>query len=191
VSSEAVNWVRDQADVPANLVSTMYVVASYMDEDGRGCWASIKKIAAGVKKSHRQAEKDVAMLRKMGMIAPGDQGLVAHIHPDHRPVVYDLPDAAIKYIEANPIERRPPVVRDGRSPRRTRRESPVVRGSNPPSYATDKTSPTGRDRAGRAPGSAQRTSAPATHAFDDDGHGNCAQPQCGLPAPNSRHKEHR
>lgn len=177
MSSEAVNWVRDRYDGSA--VAVLFVIASYTDKEGRGCYASTTTIAAGANKSARQVKRDLALLRKEGVIAPGDQKLVAHLHPEQRPVVYDLPALA------DPVSSTTP-------PRgRTRHHPSDIHGQNPVSPTTPKTSPSGRDRAGRAQGSAPRTSAPSAHSFVDDGCGSCTEPRCGLPENNRIHKEHR
>lgn len=171
VSSEATNWVRDHYDGSA--IAVLFVVATYTDREGRGCRASASTIAAGANKSVRQTKRDLALLRKEGVIAPGDQALVAHLHPELRPAVYDLPAVADLVSPMTP-------------PRgRGRHRGSDTSGQDLVSPMTPKTSPSGRDRAGRAQGSAQRAGAAASrHSFVDDGSGFCTE--CELPEANER-----
>lgn len=183
-------WVRDAADCPSNLASVLYTAASYMDKNGRGCWASIESLAAGAKKGHRQIEKDMAELRKRGQLVLGDQSLVAHLLPGQRPIVYDLSPDAVEWIKRHSIRHRTPVTHDGGNSRRTGRGYPRHGGSQTPVTHDGQDPPTGGDRAGRAQGSAPRAGANtnpcAAHAFVDDGHGHCALDGCGLPKTNTR-----
>jgi hypothetical protein len=176
MSSEASNWVRDHYG--GSEVAVAFVIATYTDREGRGCRASIATIAAGANKSARQVKRDLAMLRKEGIIAPGDQRLVAHLHPEQRPVVYDLPAVADLVSSTTP-------------PRGRGRHHPGdIRGQDPVSPTTPKTSPSERDRAERAQGSAPHTGAAGScPAFIDDGDGRCTQ--CGFPEANQRHRSKR
>jgi hypothetical protein len=163
MSSEATNWVRDFYDGPAAMIGILFVIASYTDREGRGCRASIETLAAGANKGVRQVKKDLAMLRKEGVIALGDQRLVAHLTSDRRPVVYDLPGVMSQSVQRRGVVRDTPRGVVGNTPRG------VVQGHDGVSYTTPKTSPTGRDRAARASGSAPR-------------HGAQANPPCPLHA---------
>lgn len=92
VSVAAVAWALDYApDVPAALLSTLVAVARYADVNGRGAYPSVKTVAKATRKSERQAKRDIADLRKLGLLLPGDPAVVAHFRPEQRPAVYDLP----------------------------------------------------------------------------------------------------
>lgn len=91
LSKPAVLWAMDKADgVPARLRSTLFAVARYADEDGRGAYPSLTQVARITGKSRAQAGKDIAALAKLGVLLPGDPGLVKDIRADVRPNVYDL-----------------------------------------------------------------------------------------------------
>lgn len=90
-SAAAVGWVIDDAPVPADLAFTLVVIARRAGSDGRGSYQSIATIARLTGKSVTQAERDVARLRKLGLLLLGDQTQVAHLPGGQRPVVYDLP----------------------------------------------------------------------------------------------------
>jgi hypothetical protein len=92
VSKAAVAWVLYEAeDVPAHLLATLLAVAASTSEDGTGAWISAGTVAQLTRKTERNAKRDLAALRKLGLIMPGNQRLVAHIRADRRPFVYDLP----------------------------------------------------------------------------------------------------
>ena len=91
LSKPAVTWVLDDApDVPAHLVAALLAVARYADQDGRGAHPSAATVAEVTRKSERQAKRDLAELVQRGLLARGDQRIVAHIRGDKRPAVYDL-----------------------------------------------------------------------------------------------------
>jgi hypothetical protein len=84
-------WAMDEAPgVPARLRSTLFAVARYADEDGRGAYPSLAQVAWITGKSRAQAGKDIAGLVELGVLLPGDPGLVKDIRADVRPNVYDL-----------------------------------------------------------------------------------------------------
>jgi len=91
VGQRAVAWVIDDAPVPAELAWTLVVIARRCDDNGRGSYQSTGTIAEKTGKSAKQAQRDVAKLRELGLIVPGDQSLVAHLPIGQRPVVYNLP----------------------------------------------------------------------------------------------------
>ncbi|MFC3979697.1 hypothetical protein [Streptosporangium jomthongense] len=91
VSARAVAWVIHDAPVPADLAFTLTVIAARCDEHGRGSYQSISTIATKVGKSPKQAQRDVVRLRELGLLLLGDPGLVEHLPPGQRPVVYDVP----------------------------------------------------------------------------------------------------
>ena len=88
----AVLWVMDEAaNVPPHLFGAMVTVARYADEHGRGAHPSALTVATIIRKTERGAKKDLATLRRLGLLVPGDQRLVKDIRADKRPFVYDLP----------------------------------------------------------------------------------------------------
>jgi hypothetical protein len=92
LSHPAVLWAMDEApDVPARLVSALFAVARYAGPDGRGAYPSVQAVGAIVRKNDRNTRKDLAELRQLGLLLPGDQRLVKDIRADRRPFVYDLP----------------------------------------------------------------------------------------------------
>ena len=91
LSRPAVLWAMDEAEaVPARLRSTLFAVARYADEHGRGAYPSLAQVAWITGKSRAQAGKDIAALAELGVLLPGDPGLVKDIRADVRPNVYDL-----------------------------------------------------------------------------------------------------
>ena len=96
LSVPAVLWAMDDAHgvppggVPARLRSTLFAVARYADEDGRGAYPSARQVAWITGKSVAQVKRDMAGLAGLGVLLPGDPGLVKDIRADRRPKVYDL-----------------------------------------------------------------------------------------------------
>jgi len=91
LSKAAVLWVLDEAPgLPSRLVSTLAAVARYAGEDGTGAHPSATTIAFHTRKSESQAKRDLAELENLKLISRGNQGIVAYIRADRRPVVYDL-----------------------------------------------------------------------------------------------------
>jgi hypothetical protein len=91
LSKPAVLWAMDETDgVPARLRFTLVAVARYAGTDGRGAYPSLAQIAWITGKSVPQVSRDVASLVKLGVLLPGDPGLVKDIRADRRPKVYDL-----------------------------------------------------------------------------------------------------
>ena len=76
--------------MPARLRSTLFAVARYAGEDGRGAYPSLVQVAWITGKSRSQAGRDLAALAELGVLLPGDPGLVKDIRADRRPKVYDL-----------------------------------------------------------------------------------------------------
>jgi hypothetical protein len=92
LSKPAVLWAMDDApDVPAHLFGALMAVARYAGEDGRGAHPSAMTVAAIIRKTERAAKKDLAELRRRGLLLSGDQRIVKDIRADKRPFVYDLP----------------------------------------------------------------------------------------------------
>jgi hypothetical protein len=91
VSQVGVEWVIEDAPVPAELAWTLVVIARRAGADGRNSYQSIATLAAKTGKSEKQARRDVTRLRELELIVPGDQSLVEHLPIGQRPTVYDLP----------------------------------------------------------------------------------------------------
>jgi hypothetical protein len=92
ISKTAVEWaVYDAPGVPAHLLSTLIVYATFAGTDGRGAHPSAATVAILTRKAERNAKKDITALVKLGLLVPGDPRIVAHIRVDRRPAVYDLP----------------------------------------------------------------------------------------------------
>lgn len=91
VGQRAIAWVIDDAPVPKELAFTLTVIARRCDDNGKGSYQSAKTIAEKTGKSKQQAERDIARLKELGLILPGDQSLLAHLPPGQRPAVYDVP----------------------------------------------------------------------------------------------------
>jgi hypothetical protein len=92
LSKPAVLWVLyDAGNIPAHLLSTLIVFAVHAGTDGRGAHPSAATVAALTRKGERRAKRDIGELAKLGLLMPGDSRIVAHIRPDRRPAVYDLP----------------------------------------------------------------------------------------------------
>jgi hypothetical protein len=81
----------DAPGVPAHLVSTLTAYARYADEEGRGSYPLTATVALRTRKTIWQARRDTAELERLGLLLPGDPGLVKDIRADRRPKVYDLP----------------------------------------------------------------------------------------------------
>lgn len=85
------SWVIDDAPVPTALFPVLMVIARRCDEHGRGSYQSVPTIAEKTGKSPDQVKRDIRDLKKLGLLLPGDDGLVNHIEPWKRPQVYDVP----------------------------------------------------------------------------------------------------
>jgi len=91
LSKPAVLWAMDEAaGVPPRLRFTLVAVARYAGLDGCGAYPSLGQIAWITGKSVAQVSRDIAGLVKLGVLLPGDPGLVKEIRADRRPKVYDL-----------------------------------------------------------------------------------------------------
>lgn len=92
VGRDAVCWVLDDAPgLPGKLVATLLAVARHAGEDGRNSCAHVSTLAYETRKSIRQVQRDLAELRKIGLLLPGDASIAADFPIDRRPEVYDLP----------------------------------------------------------------------------------------------------
>lgn len=97
LSRAAVLWAMDDAPgVPPGGLSVrlrypLVVLARYAGEDGRGAYPSAAEVARITGKSESQIRRDLAALMTLGLLLPGDPGLVKEVRADRRPNVYDLP----------------------------------------------------------------------------------------------------
>lgn len=87
----AMAWVIDDAPVPVHLFPTLMVIARRCDDRGRGSYQSVPTIAGKTGKSQDQVKRDIRELKKLGLLLPGDEALVAHLEMWKRPSVYDIP----------------------------------------------------------------------------------------------------
>ena len=85
------SWVIDEAPVPTALFPVLMVIARRCDAHGRGSYQSAQTIATKTGKSVDQVKRDIRDLKKLGLLVPGDESLVAHIDIWSRPSVYDVP----------------------------------------------------------------------------------------------------
>ncbi|KAB8186927.1 hypothetical protein FH608_046415 [Nonomuraea phyllanthi] len=91
MSTQAMVWaLEDAPDVPAQALGVLMGLANHADEFGRGAYPDQQTLAGYARKSDRSCRSDLAMLEELGLIRRGDQGLVAHLAPNKRPVVWDV-----------------------------------------------------------------------------------------------------
>ncbi len=180
LSRPAVLWAMDEAGaVPARLRSTLFAVARYAGEDGRGAYPSLAQVAWITGKSRSQAGRDIAALAELGVLLPGDPGLVKEIRADVRPNVYDLAmprvasgrDARVASGRDAPGERR---VASGAEPRR------MARRTASHLDATEEDLNRSGTARGRVGATAPRTTAPRARQTQTPRHApRC--PDCGRP----------
>jgi len=87
----AQEWASETAPV-ADTYERIIVMklASHADDDGRGAYPSIPSMARAALCDTETVKRRLRALLKRGLIALGDQALVAHYRSDRRPKVYDL-----------------------------------------------------------------------------------------------------
>lgn len=90
MSIEAMTWAlsADVGDPTRKLALVGW--ANHAHKDGRNAWASQATVAEYVGCSSKTIGRHVKVLLAEGWIREGDQGQVAHLRADRRPVVYDL-----------------------------------------------------------------------------------------------------
>ena len=116
-------WALDDAPVDDHgALLVLIALAERANEDGTASWPGRDWLAMRARCSVRSVQRKLTDLRETGIIAPGDQRLVAHIRPDRRPTVYDL-NLALRRPVADPAERG-----DNLSPRDNGGTNPVVTG---------------------------------------------------------------
>lgn len=84
-------WALHDAPV-ADPTATLVLIglADHAADDGTGAWPGRATLARYARCSTDTVDRRLAQLVEAGVIARGDQQLVARYRPDRRPVVYDL-----------------------------------------------------------------------------------------------------
>lgn len=91
MSIKAVTWALKDAPVPDPLSHLVLIgLADHTDDDGRGAWPSVRKLAEYARCSERTVHARLRVLEEHGLIRRGDQGMLAHLPANRRPVVYDV-----------------------------------------------------------------------------------------------------
>lgn len=84
-------WALKHADVPdAQSHLVLLGLADHASDEGKGAWPSVATLATYARCSVRTVQGRLRRLEEAGLIVRGEQGLVAHLRADRRPVVYDL-----------------------------------------------------------------------------------------------------
>jgi DNA-binding transcriptional ArsR family regulator len=94
VSVPAVTWALYHAacDDPTQRL-VLIALAEHANPLGRDAAASVKNLAFWTGVSERTVQRHLRLLEERGNLLRGNQGIVAYIRADRRPVVYDLPIA--------------------------------------------------------------------------------------------------
>lgn len=91
MSIKAVTWALKDADVPDPLSHLVLIgIADHTDDDGRGAWPAVRKLAEYARCSERTVHARLRTLEDHGLIRRGEQALVQHLPANRRPVVYDV-----------------------------------------------------------------------------------------------------
>lgn len=91
MSIKAVTWALKDAPVPDPLSHLVLIgLADHTDDDGRGAWPSVRKLAEYARCSERTVHARLRVLEDHGLIRRGDQELLGHLPANRRPVVYDV-----------------------------------------------------------------------------------------------------
>lgn len=91
MSSTALIWSLLPHEGPTDAeLRTLSILADYAHPDGRCAFPSVETIAKRRGLSARTVQRHLGALRDHGLIAPGDQGFVAHLPANKRPTVWDL-----------------------------------------------------------------------------------------------------
>ncbi|MGV9540884.1 helix-turn-helix domain-containing protein [Nocardia beijingensis] len=78
----------------------LIAMADRADEHGRAAWPFQEDLAAAGRCSIRTVRRHLAAMEKRGLIARGDQRIVAHLRADHRPIVWNL-DLSLRVSDAD------------------------------------------------------------------------------------------
>lgn len=91
MSIKAVTWALKDAPVPDPLSQLVLIgLADHTDDEGRGAWPSVRKLAEYARCSERTVHARLRVLEDHGLIRRGDQELIGHLPANRRPVVYDV-----------------------------------------------------------------------------------------------------
>lgn len=92
MSWEASAWALNVKLGPKSAARKLVLIAyaSHAHKDGTAAFPSVSTVAEYVEVDERTVQRHNAALLDDGLIREGDQRLVAHFDPRHRPVVYDL-----------------------------------------------------------------------------------------------------
>lgn len=101
MSLEAYIWA---ANLPLSVCNgtshrVLLMLADRVDPLGYAAWPGISSMAETLECSERTIQRGIRDLLDAGLIRRGDQQHVDHLRADHRPVVYDVLTAALKYTE--------------------------------------------------------------------------------------------
>ncbi|MFC9268995.1 helix-turn-helix domain-containing protein [Streptomyces zhihengii] len=119
MSKEALIWViEDAPDVQPHWIPVLIGLARHADRQGQGAYPSQELLAEYARKSDRSIRNDLTALEKAGLIRTGDAGLVEHLPPDRRPLVWDL--AVERKRQLTATDWKPTSGRSGRKPTSTR-----------------------------------------------------------------------
>jgi hypothetical protein len=91
MSLRATLWVFDEA--PTSKHSELLVLlclADHANDDGTGCWPSVRTLARRSRSSERTVQYTLRSLEEKGLIRKGKQSLTAGHRADRRPTVYDI-----------------------------------------------------------------------------------------------------
>ena len=84
-------WALRDAPVTDPAAKVVLIgLANHAHADGTVAFPRISVLAAYCRCSERTVQRKLSDLLAAGVIRRGDQGYVAHLRPDRRPVVYDL-----------------------------------------------------------------------------------------------------
>lgn len=94
MSGAAMNWVMTAGAsrcASSNQLLVLLRIAYHTDQHGRGCYAAQQTIADETHLSRATVKRSIDDLKGLGLIVPGDPERAAHIRPDRRPEVWDVP----------------------------------------------------------------------------------------------------
>lgn len=142
MSHAASSWVLSRADVrnPTEAMVLM-VLADMADRDGHGSYYSRATIATMARVSVSTVARTISALEARGLLVRGDQQLVEHFAPRHRPVVWSLPigqsepsdskaigqTGAFRGVKSGPSDRSPRTHNPTDNPTPTQKPAPSLR----------------------------------------------------------------
>ncbi|STD70278.1 helix-turn-helix domain-containing protein [Corynebacterium renale] len=91
MSLKAMVWVMEEAPTKdQGELAVLYALADRVDDTGKGGYPSQDWLALRARCSTRTVRRKLQALEAQGLIARGDQRMVAHFSADRRPVVWDI-----------------------------------------------------------------------------------------------------